>query len=303
MGNDLKGIVGAPVTPFTKDNRVDVETFARQVNFLIKQGVQFIAHPMHIGESLNMSMEERKGLAKCLVEAAGGRVPVFVNVSVPGTDLTLDLARHSEKVGATGIVLLSPYHWKPPKDAHIDHFLTIGGAVGLKMIAYNNVGATHVEISHGILAHLIEKLPNFVGLKDASFDMKYFAEACRVSSELSSDFSVYTGVEYLLTSMPVGGSGAFSACAEVAPRLTLSLYEACSRLDVAKARPLQFKVSKLLNILMQNYPANIKYAMELMGRLVGETRKPILPPDPRAKADVKEALTALSVLKDEPHGW
>ena len=55
-----KGIVGAPVTPFTPDGRVDLDTFAKQVNFLVEQGVHLLAHPMHIGESLNLAREEQR---------------------------------------------------------------------------------------------------------------------------------------------------------------------------------------------------------------------------------------------------
>ena len=73
--------------------------------------------------------------------------------------------------------------------------------------------------------------------------------------------------------------------------------------DIEKARSLQYKVRLLLSLLMQNYPATIKYAMELMGRPVGETRKPILPITPEAKAHVKETLKSLGVLETEPRGW
>lgn len=303
MSMRYEGIMGAPVTPFTKDNKVDLETFAKQVNFLIENGVPMIAHPMHIGESVSLTREEQKALAKCLIEAAANRVPVFVNVSSAGTDLALELARYCEKEGATGIVLLPPYYWRPePKDT-IDHFSSVGSNIGIKMIAYNNVNAVHIEIGSGVLRHLIERLPNFVGLKDASFHMKYFTETCRVTSELSPDFSVYTGVEYLLPSIPLGGAGAFSACAEVAPKFTVKLYETVKKGDIAAARPMQYKMSKLLNLLMQVYPSTIKYAMEVMGRPVGETRQPIPHLDEGAKKEVRESLAALGVLEDEPHGW
>ena len=86
-------------------------------------------------------------------------MPVFVNASTPGTDNTLDLARHSEKIGATGIVVLSPHHWEPEREAHLDHFMTICGSVGIKMIAYNNPRVVKIEISHDMLAEMIEKLP------------------------------------------------------------------------------------------------------------------------------------------------
>jgi 4-hydroxy-tetrahydrodipicolinate synthase len=295
--------MGAPVTPFTKDNKVDLDTFAKQINFLIQYGVPMIAHPMHIGESVSLTRDEQRALAKCLIETAAGRVPVFVNVSHAGTDVALDFARYCEKEGATGIVSLPPYYWRPAPMDVIDHYMTLGGGIGIKMIAYNNLGAVHVEIGTGELSHLIERLPNFVGLKDASFHMKYFAEACRVTSEFNPDFSVYTGVEYLLSSVPLGGSGAFSACAEVAPKFTLKLYETCVKGDTATARPLQYKMSKLLNLLMQVYPSTIKYAMEVMGRPVGETRQPIPHLGGEAKKKVRETLADLEVLGSEPQGW
>ena len=54
-------------------------------------------------------------------------------------------------------------------------------------------------------------------MKDASFNMRYFSEACRVAAEANPEFVLYTGIEVLLTSIPMGGSGSFSACSEVSP--------------------------------------------------------------------------------------
>ena len=303
MKSKLQGIMGAPVTPFDADNRVDFETFEKQIHFLIEAGGHFIAHPMHIGESLNLTVEERKDLARSLVDAAAGRVRVFVNVSTFGTGNALDLARHSESVNASGIVALSPYHWQPGPEAHIDHFMTLGGGVGIDMIAYNNPKHVQVEITRPILLELMERLPNFVALKDAKFDMNYFIHACRVTSEASPDFSVFTGIEYLLTSIPVGGSGSFSNCAEVAPRLVLDLFDACIKGDLERARPLQYKMSQLLELLQYKYPAMVKYSMGLLGRPVGGTRKPILPLKEDEKAHAGEVLEALGIFENEPWGW
>ncbi len=298
----LKGIMGAPTTAFKPDGVVDYDTFGSQVDFLIKQGFPFIAHPMHIGESINLSESERKELARILVDTAVGRVPVFVNVTASGPDNSIDLARHAEAVGATGIVVLSPYHWRPGDKAHLDYFLTMGGCVDSVLIAYNNP-SLQVTISHDMLEEMLEKLPNFHALKDASFDMNYFTGACRIASAARSDFSVFTGIEWLLTSIPVGGSGSFSNCGEVAPRLVLSLYDACVSGDYEKARALQYKMDILLHLLQTNYPATVKYAMELMGRPVGETRKPILPLDDDAKAHTRTTLESLGIFESEPSGW
>lgn len=303
MDSKIQGIMGAPVTAFKPDGSVDYATFERQINFLIDAGIPFIAHPMHIGESPNLTVQERKDLVSCLVKAAGGRVPVFANVSMHGTDNMLDMARHAESAGVTGMVVLSPYHWEPEPEAHLDHFFTLGNSVDIKMIAYNNPRRVQVGITHDMLGEMIEKLPNLIALKDASFDMNFFTGACRVASSVRSNFSVFTGIEWLLTSIPVGGSGSFSNCAEVAPKLILSLFDACMKGDYETARPLQYKVGILLKLLQTNYPATVKYAMELLGRPVGGTRKPVLPLKEELMAHTRETLESLGIMDSEPRGW
>lgn len=303
MNSSYAGIVGAPVTPFKADSSVDFDTFAKQVNFLIESGVRLIAHPMHIGESVNLTDGERRELARVLVSAAGGRVPTFVHVSFAGTDLAVDLARHSVKAGATGIVLMAPYHWRSGPRAIVEHFVAVTEACGGKLIVYNNPKATNVDLGMDIIEQLMDRLPGFVAIKDATFHMETFTDICELIARKSKPIAAYTGIEYLLTSVPVGGNGCFSACSEVAPRLTAALYQACVRGDTAKARDLQFKVRRLLKVVMHNYPATIKYAMQLLGRPVGSTRRPILPPTAEEKAWVKAELTALGVFENEPQGW
>lgn len=300
MKPKLAGIIGAPVTPF-KSDKVDYDTFAKQVSFLVDNGVDALAHPMHIGESLNMRDDERRELARVLVEAAGGRVPTFVNVSFAGTDLSVDLARYSAKVGSTGIVLLAPYYWAPAPAQIIEHFVSAASAHGGQLIAYNNIHATNVSLTVDICRALLDRIPGFSGLKDASFNMETFTDYCQLAEE-APQLAIYTGIEHLLPSMPVGGNGCFSACSEVAPRIVRALYEACAAND-AKARKLQFKVRQLLKRLMYNYPSTIKYGMELMDRPVGETRHPIPHLTAAEKKATQEDLASLGVFETEPHGW
>ena len=169
MSENLRGIVGAPTTPFNSDNKVDLDLFAKQVNFLIESGISLLAHPMHIGESLSMSEDERKDLARTLVEAANGRVPTFVHVSSAGTDNSIAMAEHSAKVGSTGIVLLAPYYWRPTDEYIIEHFRQVTKAHGGKFIAYNNPNATNVVLTPEIISLFIDELPGLVAIKDATY--------------------------------------------------------------------------------------------------------------------------------------
>lgn len=303
MTNGLRGVVGTPVTPFTPDNRIDLATFETQVDWLIRMGVEAVAHPMNIGEAPNLTLDERRELIRRLVAAAAGRVPVLIHVSMAGTDQVKDLARFSQQAGASGVVVMPPYHWQPPRAAILNHFRTVAAVVDIAFLAYNNPKAVQVEIAPDLVAELIEARPNFVGLKDASYHMRYFTDVCTITAAMRPGFGVFVGTEYLLPAMALGGAGAFSAAGEVAPRLLRDLYEACAKGELDRARALQQTVGKLLKLLMANYPATIKYVMELMGRPVGPTRLPILPLTDDAKAKVRADLEALRVLDHEPRGW
>ena len=177
MSTPIRGIVGTPVTPFTSDNHVDGPTFQKLVDFLVRQGIHALALPMHIGESLNLSSEERRLVASLAVQAVGGRVPVLINTSLAGTDEVVALSVHAKSVGAQGVVVITPYHWRPPREGLVDHFVTIAAATEISLIAYNYPARLGVTVTCDILTELIERCPNFVGLKDASLDMEYFTEA------------------------------------------------------------------------------------------------------------------------------
>ena len=116
MSANLKELVGAPTSPVDTSNKVDLVLFAKQVNFLVENGVSLLAYPMHIGESLNITDGERMDLARTLVETVDGRVPNFVHVPHGGPDNSAKMAEHSAKIGSAGIVLMAPYHWQPQTD-------------------------------------------------------------------------------------------------------------------------------------------------------------------------------------------
>lgn len=303
MNKTYAGIVGSPVTPFKSDHTVDFDTFEKQVNFLIESGARVLTHPMHIAESVSLTEDERRKLARALVSAAGGRVPTFVYVSYAGTDLAVDMARHGAKAGATGVVLMAPYHWRVGPKAIVEHFQAVAEAGGGKIIAYNNMQAAGVELTLPILEQLFDRIPGVAGIKDASFNMETFADICALIARKGRDIAAYTASELLLQSIPVGGSGCVSGCSEIAPRLVHELYQACVRAEFAKARELQYKVGRLLKVVRYNYPVAVKHAMELMGRPVGLPRRPLLPLTAEEKAWVKAELTALGVFENEPQGW
>jgi 4-hydroxy-tetrahydrodipicolinate synthase len=170
------------------------------------------------------------------------------------------------------------------------------------MVAYNFPERIGVTFHPKLIRELAQALDNFIGLKDASFNMPYFAEVCNATSDL--DFTVFTGLEYLLPSIALGGGGAMSVTMGIAPKMVMKLYDLCKKGDYAKARPLQYKIVKLLDSLNTlRYAPAVKAAMAIMGRPVGPSRNPNQPLTSNETRSLRKTLNDLGIIQNEKHGW
>ncbi|HXF66622.1 MAG TPA: dihydrodipicolinate synthase family protein [Burkholderiales bacterium] len=300
----LGGVMQSPVTPLKDDFSPDLATFERLIDFHVRTSGTAISWPHHKGESLNLSVEERKRLAEAAVKTVAGRVGVSIHVSALSVEDSLELARHAEKIGADAIVAITPYFWNPSREALYDHFVRIGTATGLPLIAYNSPSyLSGVEIDGELLARLIERLPNLVGMKEASFNSEKFLDLARAALALRPDFALVTGVEYLLPSVPLGAVGSYSSAGAICPNLCNAAYAACAAGEWDKARELQYKLSRLWLLFRDQYPSSLKGGMVMMGRPVGPTRPPLPTATRERQAYIRAQLEELGILDTEPHGW
>lgn len=298
------GVMHVPLTPFNNDLSVDYGTFEKLVDWHIRQSPSSLCVILHIAESVSLTNEEHKKLIEIAVKVTAGRVPVIANVSMAGTDQAVDLARHSEKAGADAIICISPYYWPVPEEALYEHFVRVATATGLPFMIYNSPIYQGVSLSPKFLVRLIERLPNFIGEKEASHNFEYFIEARRATQAVRPEFGLILGVEYIIPSVSMGGVGSMSVAGGVAPRLMQRLYELCAAGKFADALPLQDKASQFWQLLKPEYPAPIKAAMELMGRPVGPVRGPMRSMNDAQKATLRKELEALGVFDgSEPLGW
>lgn len=298
------GLMHVPVAPFTPDNKLDFDTYAKHIDFSIRHGASSLCVVLHLAESLNLSGEERKELAKASVEVAAGRVPVIVNVSTPGTDQAIDLARHAESIGADAVIAIAPYYWKPSQEAIGEHFGAIMSATALPFMGYNSPALMDgIGISPGLLIRLMERFEQFIGLKEASHNFETFIELRRASVLVRNDFGLILGIEYILPAITLGGVGTMSIFGAVVPRLANRLLEATAKGRLDEARPLQDTMSYLWQLGKVDYPAPIKAMMEIMGRPVGGTRLPIRTVTSEKKRFLAAELERLGLLASEPMGW
>jgi 4-hydroxy-tetrahydrodipicolinate synthase len=294
----------SPVTPLKADFSPDLETFERLLDFHVRTGATAISWPHHKGESLNLTIAERKRFAEVAVKTVAGRVPVSIHVSALAVEDSIDLARHAQAIGADAIIAITPYFWNPSPQAIHDWFMRLGREVDLPIIAYNSPSYLDgVEFTGELITSLLEKLPNLVAMKEASFDSEKFLEISRAALAVRPDFSLVAGVEFLLPSIPLGGKGSYSSAGAICPNLCTRLYTSCVEGRWDEARDCQYKLSQLWQLFRDQYPSSLKGGMVIMGRPVGPTRPPLPTASDKRIAFIAEQLGELGILDTEPHGW
>ncbi len=300
----LRGIIHVPVTPFTNENEVDLRTYGRVIEFLLHHDASSICVNLHLAESLNLTLDERKRLAEAAVEAVSGRVPVIVHVSTPGTDQAIELARHAKRVSADCVMAIAPYYWKPSQDALYAHFSAIISATDLPFVAYSSPSIMDgVGIEPATLVKLLNRFPNFIGLKEASHNWEKYLELGRVARAIRPDFGLFVGTEWMIPSLTLGGTACMSIVGGIAPRFVRSLFDATTAGNLKAALELQYKFSELYQIMKIEYPAPTKAMWEIMGRPVGNPRLPNRPLSQERKKEITAVLDRLGLYDTEPHGW
>jgi 4-hydroxy-tetrahydrodipicolinate synthase len=299
-----RGLIHVPVTPFTPDNQVDLDTFARVLEFLIAHDAASLCVNLHLAESLNLTLAERKALAQAAVEVTAGRVPVIVHVSTPGTDQAIELARHAEQAGADCVMAIAPYYWKPSQEQLYAHFAAIIEATALPFIAYSSPTIMDgIGIAPSTLVKLMQRYPRFIGLKEASHNWEKYLELGRAAKQVRPDFGLFVGTEWMIPCLTLGGTACMSVFGGITPRFVKALWDATTSGDLSRALDLQYKFSALYQIAKVEYPAPTKAMWELMGRPVGQPRLPNRPLTSEAKNAIKSTLQRLGLFDSEPHGW
>ena len=300
----LKGVMQSPVTPLKEDFSPDLATFEKLLDFHVRTGATAISWPHHKGESLNLTIAERKAFAEVAVKVVAGRIPVSIHVSALAVEDSMELGRHAQEIGADAIIAITPYFWNPSIEGIYDYFVRLGTSIDLPLIAYNSPSyLSGLEFTGELTRRLIERLPNFIGMKEASFNSEKFLEISRVALALRPDFAMIAGVEFLAPSVPLGGAGSYSSAGAICPNLCIQLYDACVAGESARARELQFKLARLWDLFRDQYPSSLKGGMVVMGRPVGPTRPPLPTATKERQAYIGAQLEELGIAQTEPHGW
>jgi 4-hydroxy-tetrahydrodipicolinate synthase len=289
----FKGVIPALVTPF-RDGAVDEAAFVALVERQIAGGVHGVVPVGTTGETSTLTHDEHKRVVELCVKTVAGRVPVIAGAGSNSTAEAIDLVRHAKTVGADAALVVSPYYNRPSQEGLYRHYAAINDAVQLPVITYNVPGRTVVDLSNETLERL-SKLPNIIGLKDATGDVARVSQQRLMCGPewvmLSGDDP--TGLGYVAH----GGHGCISVTVNVAPEACVALYNAALADDWETARYWQDRLIRLHKALfLDASPSPTKFALAHLGLCTDEVRLPIAPCGDAVKPAILDAMRDAGVL-------
>ena len=292
-GQILQGSLPALITPF-RNGIVDERAYQTFVETQLTEGSHGLVPCGTTGESATLTHAEHERVVRLCVEAAAGRAPVVSGAGSSSTAHAIELAQGAKKAGADAVLVVAPYYNKPSQEGLFQHFKAINDAVEIPIVAYNVPGRTVVDISVETMGRLA-KLPNVIGVKDATSDLARVARHRAACGEKFVQLSGEDGTA--LGFMAHGGRGCISVTANVAPKLCSQMQDAALKGDFAAARAIDQKVSSLHKAMfLEPSPGPAKYACSLLGWCTEEVRLPILAPSDPAKAAIRAAMVEAGLL-------
>jgi len=287
------GVITALVTPLRGD-ALDEEALRRLVDEQIAAGVDGLVPVGTTGESPTLTNEEHLRVIQLVVEATKKRVPVIAGTGSNSTRETIEMSAAARKVGADGLLLVTPYYNRPGQEHLYRHFKAVVEAVPLPSVLYNVPGRTACDLLPETIVRLAE-LPQVVGVKEATGSA---LRASQIMARVGDRLALLSGDD--ATAFPLfalGGRGVISVVSNVAPALMSAMWDAAAAGDWKKARELHYRLLPLgEGLFVEANPIPVKTALAMMGRIAEEIRPPLYPLAPQYRDKLRAQLQELGLL-------
>ena len=290
----LKGSFVALITPMHPDGTLDLDAFAKFVDWQITQGTQGIVPVGTTGESPTLNHDEHRQVVETAVKAAAGRVKVVAGAGSNSTAEAIELTRFARQAGADAALVVMPYYNKPTQEGMVLHYSAIADAVDLPIVIYNIPSRSVVDMAPQTMGRLA-KHRNIIGVKDSTANL---ARPLHTRRECGRDFMQMSGEDHTaLAFLAAGGHGCISVTANVAPRLCSDMHQAWQDGLTDRAIAIQDRLLALHDALfVESNPGPVKYAASLLGHGSDHCRLPMAPVGEATRIQVRTAMQTAGLL-------
>jgi 4-hydroxy-tetrahydrodipicolinate synthase len=287
---DLSGVYTPIVAPMDAAGELDLDTYAKVIEFQIAAGVHGLVVNGTTGEYYALSVDERLQLMTTARDVVGGRVQLIAGCNAGATRETIMYGYAAREMGYDALMLAAPFTSLPKQHELAAHYATVATEVGMPIILYNYPARAGVEIGFDCL-DAIADIPEIVAIKESSGDFSRFLQmkrryAGRIEIMCGSDDQA---ADYFFWGVRSWLAGTANVC----PVQHVAVMDAANRGDRAEAARIFDEMLPWVQWMESgSYNQKAKVGLAHMGIPVGGVRQPLLP---LADEDVAETQRLLDL--------
>ncbi len=273
----FNGVFVALNAIYDENDNINVGEIKRLVKKYTEIGINGVYACGSTGEGFLLSTEERKQVAKAVVDAADGKITTIIHVGAASTKEACELARHAEEIGADAVSAVPSVYYRLPEASIETHWKTIMNASDLPFFIYNIPQLTGYDLSYSLLEKMIKE-KKVIGIKDSAESTYQMERFRRIAGK---DFVIFNGPdEQFLAGRLMGANAGIGGTYGSMPELYLKLNSLITENKIEEAKALQVKINDFIQRLC-SFPSlygaskaviKLRYCIE-----AGKPRLPMLP--------------------------
>lgn len=308
----VRGVALPLLTFYNEDGTVNHPGMTKYVKQMIKDGCVegqcVILAVASGGDFPSLSIQERKETAKTVIEAAEGKVPIFLSVQESHIKDTIDLAKYAEEIGYYGIQVSVPYYWTTSDGDAIQWFKTVHDATKKVILSFYNTPWENYDAPVNVLEE-VAKLERVRVLKLYTDRQPQTFRWSQTITEFKDKFAIIDNTLQPVFNAMLGGTAFISHLASVFPSNQFEMFHKIEKGDYAGALAMQtagltpwydFRVKAGAWTSGEGPP--VKQALELCGRVnnTGPMRAPSRRLSPELLEELRQVLSKIGVPHVKP---
>ncbi len=291
----FKGTGTALVTPFKTNGTIDEKALRNLVEFQIKNGVEAIIPTGTTGESATLNEAEQIDVIRIVADTARKRVKIVAGAGSNDTSKAIKLSNLAFQAGANAILSVGPYYNKPTQEGFFRHYQVIAEETGVPIVVYNVPGRTGSNIEAETILRIAEKIPNVIGVKEASGN---FTQIMEILRNRPKGFAVWSGDDAItLPLVSLGADGVISVVANEVPKMFSRMTRLAINGKFNEAAKLHNKLLPLMNFnFIESNPIPVKSALAMMGKIEEAYRLPLVPLSDKHRPKLEKILKELQLI-------
>lgn len=286
----FKGIIPAMVTPLTRDFKVNAKAVKQILDYNYGEGADGFYICGSTGEGPVLTVSDRIKTAETVIEHNAKRGVIINHVGAASPEDALLLARHAGGCGCHAVSSVVPnFYFKHNEDEIAEYYKRLADAAQIPVVAYAQGLIGDADIVS--LMKRLMSVDNIIGVK---FTLNNYYDMHRIKEINGGDINVINGPdETLVCGLLMGAHAGIGSTYNVMCREYRRLYEAFIKGDLETAKNQQFKVNKVIEIIIKHgVIRTVKHMLSYVGIDAGPVNFPAAALSEDEKAAIKKELEA-----------